>query len=224
MLTRDSTAFRPGRARTVAGVVVLLAVSTLAHATGTPEDIYTSEKDGGCQAAIATEEGYPAFAQWRSNGEIVPDRPWAKSKGDFGAMLAFTDKPNEVFAAWAQPTRGVWLQETDTTVRGVPMVGLIVFTGCSPNASRHCDLVGRFTTFSPDGPENGEHSKGNIWVDLPPPPDGSLELCHNCPGIAIGPDAPLGVYTVRAEVTDRVAGKTLVLERSFTVVETKTPP
>ena len=56
---------------------------------------------------------------WKENGKPVPDTAWAKSDGDFGAQLVFTDKPDELFAAWEKPG--------PTATRGVPIVGVIFF-------------------------------------------------------------------------------------------------
>ena len=53
----------------------------------------------------------PVSAQWRENGKPVPDTAWSKSDGDFGAMFAFTDKPDELYAAWEKSGPGVtWSQ------------------------------------------------------------------------------------------------------------------
>jgi hypothetical protein len=38
-------------------------------------------------------------------------------------------------------------------------------------------------------------------------------------GLVLDPDDPLGVYKVKAEMIDKVTKKTLVLERSVTIVE-----
>src|SRR5262245_15239145 len=98
----------------------------------------------------------PALAEWRLNGKVVPDSPWAKSDGDFGAMFTFTDKPDELYAAWEKPTPGVQWSETDTAVRGIPIVGVVFFTGCAANAAGKCELVGRFITTAPSGKPYGD--------------------------------------------------------------------
>jgi len=42
--------------------------------------------------------------------------------------------------------------------------------------------------------------------------------------IIIDPEDPLGVYRVKAVITDKVANKKMVLERSFTAVEAPVKP
>jgi hypothetical protein len=37
-------------------------------------------------------------AEWLHNGIPVSDCPYAKTAGEFGAMLVFTDKPDELLA------------------------------------------------------------------------------------------------------------------------------
>jgi len=66
---------------------------------------------------------------WKENGKPAPDTAWAKSDGDFGAQLVFTDEPDELFAAWEKPGPGVYYSQTPTATRGVPIVGVIFFTG-----------------------------------------------------------------------------------------------
>lgn len=39
----------------------------------------------------------PAVSQWHENGEAVADEPWAKSAGEFAAMFAFTDNPEQLY-------------------------------------------------------------------------------------------------------------------------------
>jgi len=160
-----------------------------------------------------------ASAQWRENGKVVADTPWAKSDGDFGANLAFTDKPDELYAAWNKEGPGVQWSQTSTAVRGIPIVAVVLFTGCAADAAGKCALAGRYTTSTPSGKPYGDPIDAEIWVGLPPPPGKALQLSHNHMGLVIDPGDELGVYTVRLELTDRVAKKKMTLERQFTAVE-----
>ncbi|MBF0478926.1 MAG: hypothetical protein HQL26_05550 [Candidatus Omnitrophica bacterium] len=47
-----------------------------------------------------------ARAEWLLNGKPVLNSTFAKTDGAFGAKLEFTDKPNELFAAWNKKIRG----------------------------------------------------------------------------------------------------------------------
>src|SRR5262245_48070017 len=161
----------------------------------------------------------PALAEWRLNGKVVPDSPWAKSDGDFGAMFAFTDKPDELYAAWEKSSPGVNWSQTSTAVRGVPIVGVIFFTGCAANADGNCEVVARFTTFTPSGKQWGKPVDAEIWVSMPPPGGNAIQLSHGHMGLIVDPGDELGTYTTKVELTDRVSKKKMKLEREFTAVE-----
>ena len=159
------------------------------------------------------------MAQWRDKGKVVPDTPWAKSDGDFGAMFAFTDKPDELYKAWEKPAPGVEWSRTSTAVRGVPIVGVVFFTGCAANAAGNCELFARFILTTPSGKPWGDPIDADIWVGLPPPTGSALQLSHQHFGLVIDPSDELGTYSARAELTDRVSKKKMVLEQQFTAVE-----
>jgi hypothetical protein len=160
------------------------------------------------------------LAQWRDgSGKVVPDTPSAKSDGEFGAMFDFTDKPEELYAAWEKASPGVAWSQTSTAVRGKPIVAIVFFTGCAANPEGNCELVGRFTTTTPSGKPWGDPIEADIWVGLPPPGPQSLQLSHGHMGLVIDPDDELGKYTVKVELTDRISKKRMVLERPFTAVD-----
>lgn len=158
-------------------------------------------------------------AQWKTDGKAVPDTPSAKSDGDFGAQFEFTDKPEELYAAWEKPTPGVQWSRTSTAIRGVPIVGVVFFTGCAANASGNCELVGRFTLKTPSGKPWGDPIEADIWVGLPPPGGNALQLSHHHLGLVIDPGDELGEYSARLELTDRISKKKMVLEQHFKAVE-----
>lgn len=172
-----------------------------------------------CLAMLLVISVGVASSQWRENGKVVPNKPWSKSENGFGATLVFTDKPNELFAAWEKPAPGVHLSETSTAVRGLPIVGIIYFTGCAANAEGNCELVARFTTQTPEGKPWGDPIEADLWVNLPPPGKDQLQLSKGNLGVMIDPGDSLGVYKVKADILDRVSRQRMVLERDFTAVE-----
>lgn len=156
---------------------------------------------------------------WIEGGKAVPDSAWAKSDGDFGAELVFTDKPDDLFAAWETVGPGVAISETSEAVRGTPIVGVIFFSGCGANANGTCDVTVMFTAEGPDGKTWGEPLEGELWVNKPRPNKGQLQLGVDNMGVIIEPHDKLGTYKVRAEITDKVTNKKMVLERTFTAVD-----
>jgi hypothetical protein len=160
-----------------------------------------------------------AQAEWKENGKVVPDKPWAKSAGEFGAQLVLTDKPEELFAAWEKPGAAVLYSETATARRGSPIVAVVFFAGCAADGKGRCQSSVRFNAFAPDGKPYGAPQAGELWIGKPPPGKGQMQLGVGNLGILIEPADPLGVYKVKAEILDAVANKTMVLERTFTAVE-----
>lgn len=161
----------------------------------------------------------PVAAQWKQDGKPLAEGSWSKADGDFGAQLFLTDKPDELFEAWERPARGVPLSEAKTARRGTPIVAVVFFTGCAPDANGLCQATVEYAAFLPDGKLYNEPSEGELWVDKRPPAQGQIQLGINSLGIVLEPEDPLGVYKLRATVVDQVAGKTLILERDFTAVE-----
>lgn len=156
-------------------------------------------------------------AQWLENGHVAPDTAWRKSWGANGAMLDLTDKPDELFAAWERPGAGVPVSTTEVAKRGEPIVGVVFFTGCTPDKSGLCDAEAYFQVFKPDGSAYSVEEHGEIWSGKPPPPDGQLQLGVGAIGVRIEPSDPSGTYTVRARLRDKVSQAEVELSRSFVV-------
>lgn len=163
----------------------------------------------------------PLHAEWLVDGQAVPETAWSKQSGKLGAQLFLTDNPDQFFADWEKPGQGVKLSETDTAVRGVPIMAVVVFTGCKADSHGHCDLTVRYSTVGPDGNAWGHPMDGELWIGKAPPKKNVLQLSVDNMGIVIEPSDALGTYTVHAEVDDKIAKKTLSLERTFTAVEAK---
>ncbi|MEO7420376.1 MAG: hypothetical protein ABI163_25185 [Thermoanaerobaculia bacterium] len=159
------------------------------------------------------------LAQWKTDGAPLPDTPWQKSDGDFGAMLVLTDRPEEFFAAWETKGPGVSMSETVNAKRGLPIVGVVLFTGCAPTREGLCNSTVTYTVFKPDGTVYGQQQEGELWTGKQPPPKNEIQLSVGNMGIVLEPADPLGTYVMRAEVQDRVSQKTIRLERHFKGVE-----
>jgi hypothetical protein len=170
-------------------------------------------------AALALIWPSMLLAQWRENDKSVPDTSWRKSEGDFGVMLIFTDKPDEFFSVWETRTPGVSVSSAELVKRGSPILGVVVFTGCSPTPQGLCDATVTYTVFKPDGTVYGGPQEGELWVGKPPPTKDEIQLSMANMGVVIEPKDPLGRYMMRAEVRDRVANKTIRLEQHFDAVE-----
>jgi hypothetical protein len=98
-------------------------------------------------------------------------------------------------------------------------VAIVFFTGSAPDAKGLCQATVEFAAYRPDGKPYGDPLNGELWIDKPPPKKGQIQLGVGYIGVVLEPEDPLGVYKLRAKVVDKVAGKTLVLEREFTAAE-----
>ncbi len=180
----------------------------------------TRSMRGALVVATLAFLGTPALqAQWKTDGAPVPDTSWRKSDGDFGAMLVLTDRPEEFFAAWETESPGVAMSETVSAKRGLPIVGVVLFTGCAPDREGLCNSTVTYSVLKPDGTPYGEQQKAELWTGKRPPRKNEIQLSVGNMGIVLEPGDPLGTYVMRAEVHDLVSKKTLRLERPFAGVE-----
>lgn len=159
----------------------------------------------------------PVGAQWWSGDRQVPDEPWRRGKGDFGAMLLLTTDADAFYAEWLKPEAPT-IKITDVARRGIPITAVILFTGCRAVEGK-CDVRVDFTVLEPDGSEYGLQKDVSAWKDKPAAPKGVVQLSEGSLGIRIEPDDPNGEYLVKARVRD-VNGKVdIELEQPFTVSE-----
>ena len=163
--------------------------------------------------------GLGAQAQWNQDGVPVADDASRKSAGDFGAMLVFTDRPEEFLAAWERVGAAAPVPAAERVARGKRLAGFVVFTGCAADAAGKCNAVVTFKLLKPDGSSYGDGDRGELWSGKPAPRKNQLQLSVG--GMAFVPDPgdPLGRYTMIADIEDLVSGKKLHLEKTFVAVE-----
>lgn len=160
-----------------------------------------------------------ASGQWREIGNFAQDKPWSKTEGGFHATFVFTDSPNELLTAREKLAPRFHLKETSIAMRGVPISGIVYFTGCVPNAEGNCELFARFRIRTPEGKPWGPPIDADLWVESPPPGRGKLQLSHGNLGVVIDPEDMLGLYAVTVEIFDRVSKKNMILEQELTAGE-----
>lgn len=164
----------------------------------------------------------PALAQWREGGEVVPDSDESRSVDGFGAMLLITDDPDAFFEAWNRPPSPDYkpkIETTDKARRGDTVVGVVIFSGCMPNADGNCTSSVEFKVFRPDGSVYADLEKSELWTDKPVLPPNTLQVGVTTLGFIVEPDDPFGVYRVEAKVLDEVLGKGVTLVQTIEVVE-----
>src|SRR5262245_15718440 len=95
-----------------------------------------------------------SHAQWNQNGKPVPDEPWRRSVGTFGAMLLLTADEKQFFEQWDQPARPGYtpnLKPTQSAVRGEKVTAVVFFVGCKADPGGNCSLRADFKVTRPDG-------------------------------------------------------------------------
>jgi hypothetical protein len=107
----------------------------------------------GRQIAIAMALSLISFVatgQWWSGDKKVPDEPWRKSNGKFGAMLLLTPDFESFLKEWKNPDVPT-IKITDSAHRNNRLDAAIIFTGCAAREG-NCNVVVDFFVNKPDGP------------------------------------------------------------------------
>lgn len=156
---------------------------------------------------------------WKQDGTTAPESSWAKWDGDFGAQLVLTDKPDEFFLARHKQGPVALLPDTGKAVRGRQLVAWILFTGCTPDEKKQCNVVVRFDITDPAGKPYGKPLLADLWLKRPPPAEGLMQLSPGNIGVVIEPQDALGTYALSARIVDKVSQKTMILERPFEAVD-----
>lgn len=163
-----------------------------------------------------------ANAEWLHEGKPITDSPYAKTKGEFGAMLIFTDKPDELFEAWNKDTEGVY---ADTDVEEIKqnssLTAAIIFSNCTPDQKGMANVSVKFRVLDPEGDIITETKEQEVWINKPAPAKRILELSVDFIKIPIGYEDLPGFYTVKALVYDKNSGTKIDLERKFKALEDK---
>jgi len=159
-------------------------------------------------------------AEWLHNGVPVTDYPYAKTVGEFGAMLIFTDKPDELFTAWNKDTRGV---SADFNVEEIKqynsIIAAIIFSNCTPNKNGNGNVTVKFIVLDPNGKIVKETEEQEVWINRPAPAKRVLELSVQYLSIGLGEKDVPGIYTVKALVHDKNSDTRINLERKFRMIE-----
>ncbi len=125
-------------------------------------------------------------------------REWTKAEQRFGAMLYFSDKPQQFVDDWCKPgeTANVAASCSHSVARGTPCVAFIVFTGCGAVKQGLADVVADISMLTPDGKVIGERKGVEICQKRPAPPDKQLQLGVGNLGMVLLPE--LRFYSIRS--------------------------
>ena len=159
-------------------------------------------------------------AEWLQNGKPVTNCPYAKTQGEFGAMLFFTDKPDEVFKTWNIDGPGVNINpNVEEMKKDESLVALIMFSNCTPDSKGNANVSVKFTVLDPEGKVLINTKELEVWINKPAPLKRDLGLSVQYITIGVGRKQPAGVYTVNAIVHDKNSNTELNLERHINILE-----
>jgi len=160
-----------------------------------------------------------AEAEWLYNKQPVTNSPFAKTDGEFGAMLVFTDKPDQLFEDWNKDTLEVHTDFVEKIQLNKTLLAAIIFSNCSADKKGKGNVTVDFTVLDPQGKVLTKKRGLEVWVNKTAPMYRDLELSVDHIAITIKDGQQTGFYTVKALVHDKIARKTLSLEHQFEVFE-----
>jgi hypothetical protein len=175
---------------------------------------------GACALALAG----PATASPVTGGQAKrppaawPKAPYAAQSGDFAVLQIMTDQPEKLIDDWQRASEGVHVVAISRTARHKPIYNFIAFQGCQANDAGECDVTVDYDVRDPAGKQWAQHT-GEVWVKRPAPGAGQLQLSLHALGLQMEAKDPLGVYLVRASITDHISGVTLATQQELTVAE-----
>jgi hypothetical protein len=166
--------------------------------------------------AVFVARASEAQDMWRKDGAPAND-PNVASSGQFGVIQLATDDYQKLLRDWAQPDAAAHVSTVTTAKRNTPVYAFIIFRGCKADPSGACNVTVDYDAFRPDGGLYDHVGRAEVWVGKPAPPPTNIQLSAGGLGLLIENKDPLGVYTIRATVTDNVAGITLKTEQKIAV-------
>jgi hypothetical protein len=164
-----------------------------------------------------------APTQLTVDGKPAAPSPDRAESGGFAVLQIASDNAARFHAEWDKPGAGANLSTDSKTVRNVPIVTFLIFTGCKADAAGNCDVTADFHVIGPNDKAPEEYATARdapVWKGKAPAPHIFLRSSAEL-GLEIEDKDPLGAYVVRAVVTDHNANITLKTEQTLTAVAAK---
>ena len=178
-----------------------------------PHYAATSALAAACLLLAATA---PASAQPRPSAMDWPTLPNAAKSGSFAVVQIATANVDQFMAEWRKPTPGVKIHGTTQAHRGRPLATFIAFRGCRAGPAGKCNVTVTFSLRGPSG-KIDNYPPMDVWAHQPKPAPQMIHISRQSLGMTFNASDPLGVYTLKAAVTDHVAGVTLHTQQDLTV-------
>jgi hypothetical protein len=161
-----------------------------------------------CLTLLITLLPFAAQGAWIDpTGKPMPDTESMRSAGDFGVQIVLTADEAQFRQTWNSSKTPPKLSATNTVRLGASVSAMLIFHGCSPNASGVCDVVSEFILEAPDGSKTPAGG-GPVWTGKPMQPR-LLQLGQASMTVGFDKTDPVGDYTIAATIKDKVAGRVL---------------
>lgn len=138
-----------------------------------------------------------------------------QSAGNLSAQLILVADDRQAFKAWDTPQETIVVGTVRSVVVGGQANAFVVFRGCAPAQSGHCDVTMRLHVYRPDGKVYAVTPPLEVWQYKPAPPAHVLQLSAQYLKVVVEPQDQLGTYIVSASVKDHVSGASLQLSTAF---------
>ncbi len=163
---------------------------------------------------IATCLPLLAHSSWiDKNGKAIPETESMRSDREFGAQIVLTSDEKGFRETWYSSKTPPTLNATKSVRKGESVSAMIIFSGCTPNRSGVCEVMGEFSVIEPDG---SPHPAGEtrLW-SAGPQRAGLLLLGDSSVSVGFGPTDQQGKYKIAAIVKDKVSGRTVSIATGF---------
>ena len=142
--------------------------------------------------------------------------PNSAASGSFAVAQLATADADQFMAEWRKPAPTVRLHGTSEIRRNRPITTFIAFRGCRADKAGKCNVTATFDLRGPSG-KIDRLPVMDVWTSRPLSPRGIIQISRGGLGMTFNATDPLGTYTLKAAVTDHVAGITLHTQRDITV-------
>jgi len=131
------------------------------------------------------------------------------------AQLILVRDDQQLLKLWNAPGATPDVATVRSVSVGEQASAFVLFSGCAPNPSGHCDVTVRFNVHQPNGRIFATTPPMEVWQYKPAPPARKPQLSVEYLKFVVEPRDPLGQYTVSANVKDHVSGASLQLSTAF---------
>jgi hypothetical protein len=150
-------------------------------------------------------------------GKPIPDTESMRSAGDFGVQIVLAADEGQFRQTWNSSRTPPKLSTANTVRLGASISAMLIFHGCSPDASGVCDVVSEFVLEAPNGSKTPAGG-GPVWTGKPMQ-QRLLQLGQASMTVGFDKTDPIGDYKIIANIKDKVSGRVLSVMTRLKVIK-----